>query len=217
MKQVDRINGVKAKLLNTVEKCPYCHKSIDPTPLSSIGSDLETILQVMMQCTSCNKAFIAVYRVSQQTKNQYLFQEIYHPTLETREFSSEVVLLSSDFVHIYNQAFTAEQSNLTEISGMGYRKALEFLIKDFLISLNQNKEEEIKAKMLGRCINDEIENSRIKDMAKRATWLGNDETHYVRKWEDKDLSDLKRLIDVVTHFIEMEVISQAYLKDMPAK
>ena len=37
-----------------------------------------------------------------------------------------------------------------------------------------------------------IDDSNIKNVAKRAVWLGNDETHYIRKWEDKDLSFLKK-------------------------
>jgi hypothetical protein len=52
-------------------------------------------------------------------------------------------------------------------------------------------------------------------MAKRAAWLGNDETHYVRKWEDHDLEDLKSLIKVTGNWIEMEAITKKYIGDMP--
>jgi hypothetical protein len=59
-----------------------------------------------------------------------------------------------------------------------------------------------------------IENSRIKDIAKRATWLGNDETHYFKKWEDKDLDDLKKLIEITVHFISMEIEADKYMEEM---
>jgi hypothetical protein len=52
-------------------------------------------------------------------------------------------------------------------------------------------------------------------MDKRAAWLGNDETHYVRKWEDKDLNDQKSLIEVTVHWIEMEAITNKILSEMP--
>lgn len=48
-----------------------------------------------------------------------------------KEFDSEIQEISPSFVKIYNQALAAEELNLSEIAGMGYRKSLEFLIKDF--------------------------------------------------------------------------------------
>jgi hypothetical protein len=52
-------------------------------------------------------------------------------------------------------------------------------------------------------------------MAKRAAWLGNDETHYVRKWEDHDLPDLKKVIELTVLGIEMEEMTKDVIKDMP--
>ena len=91
---------------------------------------------------------------------------------------------------------------------------MEFLIKDYLIKKSSEKEKEIKKKSLGDCIKELIDNTRIKEIAKRATWLGNDETHYFRKWEDKDLEDLKRLIEITVHFITMEIESDRYMGEM---
>lgn len=54
----------------------------------------------------------------------------------------------------------------------------------------------------------------IKEMAKRAVWLGNDETHYVRKWEDKDIQDLKNLIDLTVYFISMTLKAKKYREEM---
>ena len=59
--------------------------------------------------------------------------------------------------------------------------------------------------------------TKIQTVAKRALWLGNDETHYLRKWEDKDLTDLRKLIDLTIHWIEMEKLSEEYIEDMPDK
>jgi hypothetical protein len=52
-------------------------------------------------------------------------------------------------------------------------------------------------------------------VAKRAAWLGNDETHYIRKWEDKDLDDLKKLIKLTVLWIEMEQMTKDALVEMP--
>lgn len=97
---------------------------------------------------------------------------------------------------------------------MGYRKALEFLIKDYLTLLTPSDEDGIKKTALGNCIN-KIDNTSIKQLARRATWLGNDETHYIRKWEDKDITDLKNLIDLTCSYIIMEAKSKKFLAEMP--
>lgn len=46
-----------------------------------------------------------------------------------RTFSNIISELSPNFCEIYNQAYIAEQTNLMQICGTGYRKSLEFLIK----------------------------------------------------------------------------------------
>lgn len=50
--------------------------------------------------------------------------------------------------------------------------------------------------------------------AKRAAWLGNDETHYVRKHEHMTVNDLKRLIDLTIHWIMMEQLTDDYERDL---
>ena len=55
-----------------------------------------------------------------------------------------------------------------------------------------------------QCI-DDIRNEGFIFVSQRAAWIGNDETHYVRKWEEKDIEDLKILIDHVVKFIKREL------------
>ena len=52
-------------------------------------------------------------------------------------------------------------------------------------------------------------------MASRAAWLGNDETHYIRKWVDKDVQNLKSLIDLTIRWIESEIETKQLLTEMP--
>ncbi len=101
------------------------------------------------------------------------------------------------------------------VAGPGYRKALEFLIKDYLCLAQPEDAEKIKKAQLGPCIADYVTNENVKAMAARAVWLGNDETHYTRKWEDKDLEDLKKLIQLTVHWIEMELMTTSVIEEMP--
>ena len=80
-----------------------------------------------------------------------------------RTFSNIISELSPNFCEIYNQAYIAEQTNLMQICGTGYRKSLEFLIKDYLISITpEDQHETIRNKFLNNCIRDNISNINIK-------------------------------------------------------
>lgn len=131
------------------------------------------------------------------------------------KFSEHIKKISPNFSSIYGEAYKAEQYGLTQICGVGYRKALEFLLKDYLIADLPADRSNIEAVMLGQCIESYVTDQKIKDVAKRATWLGNDETHYKRKWIDKDLRDLKRMIDLSCHWIEAEYLTKEALQSMP--
>ena len=129
-------------------------------------------------------------------------------------FDQYIENLSPSFCTLWNQSYQAEQSGLKDICGSGYRKALEFLIKDYLISQNPSKQDNYRSKFLGSCIRDDIEDPRIKACAERAAWLGNDEVHYYKKWKAKDVKDLKTLIELSLHWIMMEHLTSTYETDM---
>ncbi len=70
--------------------------------------------------------------------------------------------------------------------------------------------------MLGACIEKFVKNENLRQIAKRAAWLGNDETHFERRWEGKDLQDLKSLIALSVSWIENELLTEQIQRDMPA-
>lgn len=140
-----------------------------------------------------------------------------HP-LSRESFSEIIKSVSTSFNEIYNEAFAAEQMGLMEICGVGYRKALEFLIKDYVMDgKDADVQEKIKQDNLGSCIEKYVTDSNVKNVSKRAVWIGNDETHYVRKWENKDVHDLKSLIRLTIRWIEQEKETADLLVDMPAR
>ena len=132
-------------------------------------------------------------------------------------FSDIIISVSTPFIEIYNQAFTAQQLNLSEIAGVGYRKALEFLIKDYLIQIKPDNKDSIEKSLLMSCISQFVDNDKIKSVAQRAVWLGNDETHYIKKWTTKTIEDLKILIKLTVRWIEMEKLTLHYEDEMPRR
>lgn len=130
-------------------------------------------------------------------------------------FPEEVQAVSPTFVEVYNQGVAAEAAGLDQITGIAFRKALEFLAKDFAISQHPTEADEIKRKTLAKCIEKYLQDPNLRNAAKRATWLGNDETHYVRRWEDKDIEDLKVLIRLTVNWAENVLLTAKYVADMP--
>ncbi|MFC4387531.1 hypothetical protein ACFOZ1_06850 [Gracilibacillus marinus] len=197
-------------------ECGRCHKNVDPTFLDGAfvkGDSKSSFLEAAFQCTNqaCNSLIIGYYI---RINDKMCLQDHAPISPVNKDFNKEIEEVSPNFIEIYNQAYFAEQSDLKLISGIGYRKALEFLVKDYLIHLNPDDENNILRKPLGQCIQS-IDNNNIKEISKRATWIGNDEAHYIRKWEDKDVNDLKRLIEVTVYFISMDISSRTYLEEMP--
>lgn len=209
-----QIGGTAEQLTFSLEesvKCPFCHEGIETQPISYLRTS-DTTVEVFLKCKMCKSSFVG-YSIL-RNNNIYHIVRLSKGNHEATEFNEEIKDISPLFVKIYGQAESAEHENLDEICGVGYRKALEFLIKDYLINKNSGQEAVIKSTSLGTCISTMIDNPRMKEVARRATWLGNDETHYFRKWEDKDLGDLKRLIQIAVSFISMELEADRYLEEM---
>lgn len=216
----DPEHEIEVSLDDSLE-CPFCHKGIQPKFMSFSRVDNQSV-QIFMKCLLCKQNFIANYFCKTKAigREYYHLRSIPSPQKNTpRKFDKIIEDISQDFVNIYQQSEQAEKEDLIKICGMGYRKALEFLIKDYIISKlsAEPEKEKIKEKKLGKCIEENIQDPRIKEMAKRANWLGNDETHYVKKYEGKDLIDLKKLIELTIHFISMEKLSEEYESEIKRK
>lgn len=205
-------------------ECPICHVTIEPEFLAGSGAAQGfDWTEVYYRCTNmrCRRQFTAFYKVdrglSQGQSRQHFRLEACLPTSPTApKFDAAIADLSPDFIGIYSQAAAAEGYGLSDVAGPGFRKALEFLIKDYAIKLNPTNAEEIKRIQLVPVIKLFLAGDRLPVVSSRAAWLGNDETHYERRWVGKDLKDLKRLIDATAHFIAMERLAAELPLDMPA-
>jgi hypothetical protein len=197
------------------EQCPICHHFLQPVDCGIAFMGVNRV-EKLYRCPreSCDRLFIARYAM--QAGGVFTLTECLPHKFEVKGFSEIIQKVSKKFCDIYEQASTAEQQSLLLICGPGYRKALEFLIKDYVCGISPAEQAEtIKKTALGKCIKDHITNAKIVTVASRAAWLGNDETHYLRTWEEKDLSDLKKLIDLTVHWIEMEELTKDVVVEMP--
>jgi len=104
--------------------------------------------------------------------------------------------IQTRFIKTYLQSLIAESEGLDEIAGMGYRKAIEYLVKDWAIKENPKDSDKINGLWLSAVI-DKYYDGDLKGILERATWLGNDQAHYNKLFEEYDIDILKELIDLI--------------------
>lgn len=206
----------KALLIELPTICPFCHVSI--SPIKIYQTEIDTVngkesITLLFQCSNCNNFILSTYLISNRetihnsikcyTTSRSLIT--YEPRINI-DIPQNIMPVSPRFCKIYEQSLLAEAFSLDELTGIGLRKSIEFLIKDYLsfISNNETDKNRIKNLTLNKSIN-EIADSRIKALALATTWIGNDETHYIKKWEDKDINDMKEFINTLLRFISYEL------------
>lgn len=200
--------GYQRVKLEYPEYCPHCGKNISPEKIHSSASEDSYSSEnarfvVTFRCSrsTCKKYFAVEYIFESMSKLCSIVEYNYRPQIKVK-LPENIEIVSPVFVEIYSQATVAEREVLDQIAGVGYRKAAEFLIKDYAISKNPSDEEHIKSIMLGKVIADYLNDfPKIQALAKSVAWIGNDETHYVRRHDGKDIQDLKKFILSAAQFI----------------
>jgi len=212
MKQYKSINIGNCICYETTDQCPICKKAIAPIEKAHFKSSRKDKRYYLFECPACGEGFISSYDESLNSvirgnqEYQVLDYKESFPNIPVkRTFDDNINKLSKNFCDIYNQANLAEQYKLNEIAGMGYRKALEFLIKDYCIHYHSKDAKKIKQENLSQVINEYITSDKIKNSSKASAWIGNDEAHYLRKYEDKDVKDLKKFIETTVAYIHYEL------------
>lgn len=210
----------------TPTSCPCCHKTLanNLIPVMAINNAVKSdnedsgedgfaecdVISVY-RCSDCNSLF-AIWSHVTALKKEYSNDEPSYSCEIVAEypfdsavtsFSDEINNLSSDFVEIYNQTESAEHQNLHRICGMGYRKALEFLVDAYI--KYKEKTDTIPERDLQKKIQNHITNDAMKTLAEKATWLGNDATHIVNKHPERDVSDMKKFIIQMVKWIDYEL------------
>ena len=220
---LDDKKGVRIRIDRVPDLCPLCHYSIMPETKGwlLVGERLraDPMLEAVYHCprAQCDRLFIARYwPVYEHPEGlTYRLQDLVPANPKPPDVPDPVRNISPGFVQVFTESNAAETWGLHQIAGMGYRKALELLIKDYCIHMDSSRKADIEKMPLGKCISECIDDTRIKDCAQRAVWLGNDETHYSRKWVDMDINDLKILIRLTVTWIESCELAKQYKADMP--
>ena len=144
-----RNEQVQVVLDRVPDTCPICHYRVEPRFRHATlrGENIQGRAQVVYLCTNqkCWNLFIATYeRVGSHAVDypdeRFTFQGLAPWNPEVVGFPSEIEQLSPKFIQVFTEARAAQGMGLTNLVGLGMRKALECLIKDFAISAHPVEE-----------------------------------------------------------------------------
>lgn len=214
MSKSTNIASPTGKYLTTIEfpkTCPHCHQKAIPTLVNKevmFLSDFCVIAALFFQCIECEHFFVNEYRLDKVGDSFHISLVPYTYTKKIEaDVPDRVQQISRKFVEIYEDSLYAESYDLHHLVGIGLRKATEFLLKDYAIYKNPDDADEIKPMYLMQVITKFYSDQKnILTLAKATTWLGNDETHYLKIHTDKDLDDLKMFLKALISFIDNSLI-----------
>lgn len=196
-----------------VEICAFFSAIQQPIDINTVQDELS----VVTACPHCSG--ITVSHFTRVARNRYelenfSFQLKYttpkiHSANNFSEYkiSPEIKEAFPEFISILQQAISAEEHGLDKLAGMGYRKALEFLVTDYLISLNikdaskdwlQDPKTTLSQKIR------HLPNERLVTLAKATSYIGNDETHYTRQHPEHDIDSIKMFLKAILSDIDNE-------------
>ena len=200
-------------------QCMHCKNTGEQVTIDIIGTfgkyDESKVLG-FFACSFCHSTTIHYMNMIKKFTQNGADYELYCtstdtiPSLENEPsiFTDAIKQKFPSFVKIYSQSEEAQNSKLDQLAGMGYRKALEFLVTDYLIEYPVDGIEKEwltnPDTRLGNKIS-KIESKRIQKLAKAISFLGNDETHYTRKHPEYDVSSIKSFIAVLLSEIQNEI------------
>ena len=207
-----KISSSVSRPVTVEDICPICKKPTNPDLVNSSYFPLtedETHLVLTFRCLGCKhfwtEEFIAYLISSYSGKYEIEHIKVIPNLPSDIPISDDVETVSPIGKQIYVQALKAEHEQLDHIAGIGYRKALEFFVKDFSIVTNPDDEDKIIKMSLKQVIEKYIKDEDLKTFALASAYIGNDEGHYYRNNPDKDFTDLKNYLHGVIHYMEMKL------------
>ena len=187
--------------------CPICGAYVDSTRVDSklfpeIGES--NMGFVKYRCTHCEKGYIVAYEYDKQAKTTS-FRGFFPSMTEVLE-SKSLIDLSPGFENYYNQAARAEKAGDLDLAAIGFRTALECLVKDYAIKeLHKDREEVVSKKLFG-AIGDYLGERELVATADVVRILGNDYTHYERKYPQHDYELLKSYLQIFMKLVETKLM-----------
>ncbi|MCJ0918688.1 hypothetical protein [Mammaliicoccus sciuri] len=202
--------------INLPEKCPYCELTQSPKYINTSGIERSNRkFSIILECNKCKQHFIQSYEMNNTTSHRLgrvvSIADRINPVYEydNDDLSSEIISCSSDFIKIHSQLKKAEKHNLEDLLKLGYRKAIEQLVWDYLINFEGKNANSLQKKSFPDRIKllNLPESDWLSDLI---SWVGNDGAHPYQRHEDLSNEDMKILSNMLISNIQTLIQQHNY-------
>lgn len=211
----NKINHLVNEEFPTPRICSHCCNTGEQLPVGGVllygESELADgiIFTACQHCRNTSMHYLEFINYVDSSSGHYELVKSFPNKRNATDVPEYVVKNFPEFMKIYEQAQEAEKIGLDQVAGMGYRKAIEFLITDYLIKQSADDADkkwlENPKTSLSQKIS-KLDNVRVSKMAKAISYLGNDETHYNRRHPEYGIDELKAFIRVFLSDLENDLI-----------
>lgn len=187
--------------------CPRCGAYVDSTKadtkLFSMSTDPHYGF-VKYTCTHCKKPYIVAYEIDYEHKSTKF--SAFFPSMSAEFENERLANVSPRFISYYNQAMRAELAGDIELAATGYRMSLECLVKDYAINELGRDRNEVSRKTLYEAIGEYLGERDLISTADVVRILGNDYTHYERRYPEHDFPILKSYMEIFIRLIDTKIM-----------
>lgn len=237
----DRESGIvfdgKIKSKHTVdfklnEQCPICHvygsmEFVNSTHVTSQAKGKNTYIAFFL-CNACHRIYAVSY--SDVPLSSFMYAKATNPVpcisvnATYTPYEPPLPKLNDIFntVHFekfrgaYRDLCLAKAYQIDGLVGMAYRRAIEYLVFDYLIRFENITVGELANKGLEKIITTNFQGDDISEFGQKAAWLGNDFTHYFNKHPEYSINDLATLFDYFLADVQKKIVLKK-AKEIPRK
>ena len=188
--------------------CPHCGLGMDGQTISPSFVDFDNGDKLMVQvccCTACRRYYFFAVLLNRETR-QSRFVFLY-PQYEYMYFNKNLNRVSPRFMSMYNQALRCEGNGDTEIAAIGYKAALDILVKDYAINMLKVNKDSVKNKNVFTAIKEYLGTSDIIKSEEAVRALTSEYAYYEGAYPMYDFVLLKLYMDIFIKYVETKVIT----------
>lgn len=184
--------------------CPHCGLGTDATlkDKATYSFNGNRLLVSTCECTACHRHF---FFACESSGGQDAKMVTIYPCQQIVPYENKILAsISERFIDMHNQALQAEYNQNIELAAIGFRSSLEILVKDYAIQELGEPVETVAKQSLCNAIAIYLRQPDLVKTADVVRILGNDYTHYQRKFPEHDFELLKKYMEIFLAQIEAQ-------------
>lgn len=202
--------------------CPRCGAGNNPTNLRQTMQAFSdgNVYYFSHQCPLCKQFHFTIQQGSSEQSTKLHLLTVY-PNTSSQKFSEQIESFSPRFVSVFNQAYRSEQRGDLTIAGIGYRAAMEILVKDYAFKHPISEDtEDTKQKVAHRNLYRTLDKYFKDDDVLKAGDVVRDRGDDYAHWEHPDDFDEKYELELMKRYLSFvveKIDTKLWIENAPYK